>query len=149
MGRYATSHPTDAAGWPCVVDERSRLRRSPPAGGEQARAAGGEEEPGAGFGDGRRRGTGPALRVCFMEYVVLSLLRRPVRSTCPLLPHRRLTLAAVVTDAVLDAAYVWLCQQCRSPAGLDVAKQTLDHFVARVRQLYEREPGEGVSARLD
>ena len=35
-----------------------------------------------------------------------------------------------------------------SPSGLCVATKTLANFVARVRQLYEQEPGEGVSARL-
>jgi len=35
-----------------------------------------------------------------------------------------------------------------SPDGLTVAQKTLDTFVAWVRQLYEYEPGEGVSARL-
>ena len=35
-----------------------------------------------------------------------------------------------------------------SPDGLRVATKTLANFVARVRQLYEQEPGEGGSARL-
>ena len=35
-----------------------------------------------------------------------------------------------------------------SPDGLTIAKKTLENFVARVRQLYEHKPGEGVSARL-
>jgi hypothetical protein len=35
-----------------------------------------------------------------------------------------------------------------SPDGLRVAMKTLANFVARVRQLYEHEPAEGVSARL-
>ena len=36
-----------------------------------------------------------------------------------------------------------------SPDGLTVAQKTLANFVARMRQLYEREPVESVSARLD
>ena len=35
-----------------------------------------------------------------------------------------------------------------SPGRLPVATKTLQHFIARVRQLYEHGPGEPVSARL-
>ena len=35
-----------------------------------------------------------------------------------------------------------------SPDGLRIATKTVANFVARVRQLYEHEPGERVSARL-
>lgn len=39
----------------------------------------------------------------------------------PLQPHRGLTLAEVVTDGVLEAAFAWLCQQRRDwPAAADV-----------------------------
>ena len=40
---------------------------------------------------------------------------------CPLHPHQALTLADVVTDAVLDAAFAWLCHQRQTwPAEVDV-----------------------------
>src|SRR5438552_2164984 len=35
-----------------------------------------------------------------------------------------------------------------NPEGLRIATKTVANFVARVRQLYDHEPGEGVSARL-
>jgi hypothetical protein len=35
-----------------------------------------------------------------------------------------------------------------SPEGLRAATKRLTNFIARLRQLYEHEPGEGVSARL-
>lgn len=39
----------------------------------------------------------------------------------PIQPHHALTLADLVTDAVLDTAYAWLCQQRRDwPADADV-----------------------------
>ena len=55
------------------------------------------------------------------EYVVASFPRSPVMPGCPLSPHQGLTLAEVVTDAVLDAACAWLCQQRKDwPADADV-----------------------------
>ena len=52
-------------------------------------------------------------------------------------------LAHLASDAVLDAAYSWLCHRRNayhfSPQGLRVAKATVQKFVERASRLYERE----------
>jgi hypothetical protein len=89
-------------------DEGRPLRRPlpvPPAGGEQACEAGGEEDPGEGLNDGVGMALVESTLYAFVEALVSSLPRSPGMPGCLRQLHHGLTLADVVTDTVLDAAY--------------------------------------------